>query len=245
MADFSLHSIVLQDGDTTTFSPHVAKTNLDLGIVKLSPETVHYTFHGIRTDLATETGNSKVTSPTIKLASGEYITDSWVIAEYLDKTHGGLIFGSEAGKEFARFLNYWVDNSLAVDLRPLIAPFVAKKISKQSYEHKFAPIKDTIDTWTAQLSDKEITDKHYTATRAQLAVVEKTLQSKKDAGLKQLFLAGEKPTHADAVVFGWYAFSRVNPDIEANVWRHASLPLVGEWLDALFASGVVKKDNLL
>ena len=42
-------------------------------------------FDLIRTDLAKETGNDKVTVPTIKVAEGEYITDSWAIAEYVSK----------------------------------------------------------------------------------------------------------------------------------------------------------------
>lgn len=39
-------------------------------------------FHLIRTQLAEETGNDKVTVPTLKVGD-EYITDSWVIAEWV------------------------------------------------------------------------------------------------------------------------------------------------------------------
>ena len=40
-------------------------------------------FELIRGDLAEECGNDKVTVPTLKTAQGEYITDSWAIAEHV------------------------------------------------------------------------------------------------------------------------------------------------------------------
>jgi hypothetical protein len=40
-------------------------------------------FELIRGDLAEECGNDKVTVPTLKTPQGEYITDSWAIAEHV------------------------------------------------------------------------------------------------------------------------------------------------------------------
>jgi len=47
-------------------------------------------FHLIRTELAKETGNKDVTVPTLKVG-GEYITDSWVIAEWVSDGFGSAI----------------------------------------------------------------------------------------------------------------------------------------------------------
>ena len=43
------------------------------------------TFLQVRNELAKETGNDKVTVPTLRTEGGEYITDSWKIAEYVSR----------------------------------------------------------------------------------------------------------------------------------------------------------------
>jgi hypothetical protein len=44
-------------------------------------------------------------------------------------------------------------------------------------------------------------------------------------------------------VFGWYAFSRVNPDAK-EVWEGSGLERVGEWLKQFFDDGFVKEEDL-
>lgn len=77
------------------------------------------------------------------------------------------------------------------------------------------------------------------------------------------FLSGQEPTHADFVLFAWvirvykclksanpllcsfYPYSLTNPDLVKNVWRHADLPYINKWLDALFSTGLVSHAELL
>jgi glutathione S-transferase len=63
-------------------------TRADHSILGLKATSAKRSFHLIRTDLAKETGNDKVTVPTIKVGDGEYITDSWAIAEYVSLASG-------------------------------------------------------------------------------------------------------------------------------------------------------------
>jgi len=48
-----------------------------------------------------------------------------------------------------------------------------------------------------------------------------------------LWLTGKGPSHADAELFGWYVFGKVNPVVVKEVWNHADLPLVGEWVKGM------------
>lgn len=35
------------------------------------------------------------------------------------------------------------------------------------------------------------------------------------------------------MLFGWYAFGKVNPVLAEKVWMHADLPHVKEWVQAM------------
>lgn len=58
-----------------------------------------------------------------------------------------------------------------------------------------------------------------------------------------MWINGVSFSHADAAVFGWYAFSRVNPDAK-EVWEGSGLERVGEWLKQFFDDGFVKEEDL-
>lgn len=51
-------------------------------------KSVPLTFIGVRNNLANDTKNDVVTVPTLQLSSGEYITDSFKIAEYVSSAGG-------------------------------------------------------------------------------------------------------------------------------------------------------------
>lgn len=69
-------------------------------ILDISPsEEKLLTWPEIRGDLARETGNDKVTVPTLKLSSREYLTDSWVIAEYVSPSMSNAILEQSSRAE--------------------------------------------------------------------------------------------------------------------------------------------------
>lgn len=93
-------------------------------------ELVGRTYEEIRGSFEGETGNRKVTVPTIKVG-GEWVTDSWAIAEYLDDKYGSpevtLFPGGSEGKAFAHFFNLWADNDLGDQVKILFAPWVCSE----------------------------------------------------------------------------------------------------------------------
>jgi hypothetical protein len=73
-----------------------------------------------------------------------------------------------------------------------------------------------------------------------LRALEKILSYQVDAG-KEPWMLGE-PSHADAVVFGWYAYTRINPVGCDELWGSDDLPLVKRWVE--LARGVVGEAGL-
>lgn len=58
----------------------------DPSILGITVEHQKLTFLGIRGALASETGNKDVTVPTLQVKSGEYVTDSFSIAEWVSSS---------------------------------------------------------------------------------------------------------------------------------------------------------------
>lgn len=76
--------------------------------------------------------------------------------------------------------------------------------------------------------------------RARLAVVEDLLRYQETKGAE--WLAGKAPSHADAVVFGWYAQNRLNSELVKQVWEHEALPHVTAWVKRV--EGLVGTEEL-
>lgn len=47
------------------------------------------------------------------------------------------------------------------------------------------------------------------------------------------FVLGDRPSHADSAVFGWYLTTRVNGDAARQVWEHSENPRVKAWVKAM------------
>jgi len=103
---------------------------------------------------------------------------------------------------------------------------------------RFSSDHASMDRMTSSLSDPTFVSAQCAAARTRLQVVESLLKDNKGG-----FLMGDEPTHADACLFGWYAFSRLNGDVVKGVWEHESLPMVGEWVERL-VQRLVKREEL-
>jgi glutathione S-transferase len=90
------------------------------------------------------------------------------------------------------------------------------------------------------LNNAEHVSTHITNARTRLAVIEGLLQYQQIQGAE--WLAGKAPSHADAVVFGWYAQNRLNPELVKQIWKHESLPLVAAWVKRV--EGLVRAEEL-
>lgn len=59
-----------------------------------------------------------------------------------------------------------------------------------------------------------------------------------------LWFGGAGFSHADAVVFGFYCWLRLNPDLRTKVWESEQLPSLGKWLEGMKARFVKSPDEL-
>jgi glutathione S-transferase len=81
----------------------------------------------------------------------------------------------------------------------------------------------------AKGGDPEFVKTQLASARTRLQVVEDLLKYNKSSG-KGGYLAGDEAGHADACLFGWYAFCRTNEVVVKGVWEDESLPEVKAWV---------------
>lgn len=82
-----LYGLSLEEGQNINVGPYAWKTEVDLSTLGVPYELRGKTFAQIRGEFEKETGNPKVSVPTLKTEDG-WITDSWKIAEYVSAPGG-------------------------------------------------------------------------------------------------------------------------------------------------------------
>ncbi|ORY25839.1 hypothetical protein BCR39DRAFT_542980 [Naematelia encephala] len=245
-----------------SFAPHGWKTVLPLRYLNVPYETVYVTLAELRQVLPKTFGMEKVTLPllVVKEFRGKVqtIMDSYNIAQYLDKHYGTpekSLFASdpELGRHYSRFIEHWVDRSLAAEIRPCVlhssydlfpedGPH-ADIASRSAFLAKCGQAR--MDEMTALNSDPEWTSKQYSAVRKELGIIETVLAERSRNGESGLFLGGTRPVHADFCVYAFYPYSRTNKELVRETWHHESLPYVRKWLQAMQDEGLVSESQLL
>ncbi|CAD6897151.1 unnamed protein product [Tilletia caries] len=217
------------------------KTVVDLKLLGIKYTRERLTFLQVRNELAKKVAED-VTVPTLELPDGSYVRDSWKIAQWLAENHpqGQKIFGgSEAGKRLAIFVNSYA--VLAADIAALSMPHIAPLLDE-----------DSRDYFINKKLTKARFDQMASATPAQRS--ERIQQVIKNLGPMEMMLClkpraqatdaanasgvnwlagGAEPTHADACLFGFYAFSRADPGACKAIWEADSLPNLGKWVRAM------------
>jgi hypothetical protein len=118
---------------------------------------------------------------------------------------------------------------------------------------KMGDSEQTLKNMTQRLHDPVWTEEQYRLVRAELQAVEARLSehvqrqtatsSATNGEGNGLWLQGE-PCHADFILYGYYAWSRMNPELVRRVWQHESLPFVAEWLAGFISEGLVRENEL-
>ncbi|KAL1405894.1 hypothetical protein Q8F55_007574 [Vanrija albida] len=231
---YVLSEIVLR-GDAPEWPSHsmfVNRTKSDLAILGIPYTRDPLTFATVRGDLARKTGLDDVTVPTLEHAPGEYVTDSWAIAEWLDKTHGPEVLFPSGTKPFVRFLKRWVDDELSIEIRELFRPLFYRYQDAESAEYflrvKYGGDEALLEGQIARLGKREEVAALGKRGRAKLRTLENYLA---DAPAGGPFLLGARPTHADSIVFGWVLCSQVNAAVvNAELWDNDELPRIRAWV---------------
>ncbi|BEJ12460.1 hypothetical protein CspHIS471_0209200 [Cutaneotrichosporon sp. HIS471] len=233
-----LYGLSLKPDENENVGPYTWKTVINLRTLGVPYNLEGRTFDEIRGSFETETGNLKVTVPTVKTADG-WVTGSWEIAEWAEDTYGtperSLFAG---GKAFARFFHTWADAELADTIKPLFAPWLYQAQDPASaawfLKTKLGGNAEAIKGLIAASQTPAWVDSQTQAVRTALGTVERLLAANSEAGVGRFLAGTDYPTHADAAVYSWYASSDAvrghTPSVTERTWFHESLPLVGRWV---------------
>lgn len=206
--------------DDRRFSPFCWRIRMALAHKGLDVETRPFRF--TEKELIAESGQGRV--PVI-VDQGRWLHDSWDIACYLEAAYPDApsLFGGEAGKAGALFINEWVNRTVHGALFPLIVHDVYMHLAENDKDYfrtsREARIGTTLEDFCAGRDEKIVTFRQSLApARAVVA-----------AGP---FLAGPAPAYTDYLLFGAFqwarcvsAFQLLEPDDPLHAWRARMLDL--------------------
>jgi len=202
------------------FSPYCWRTRFALAHKGLAVEAVPWRF--TEKDKIASSGQGRV--PVI-VDGGSTVADSWAIAEYLERTYPDRpsLFGGDAGRAHARFINAWADTILLPGIARLIVRDIVEVLDprdseyfRRSREERFGmPLEQVV-------ADR---NERVEAWRATLSPLRTVLQH-------QPWLGGGAPDYADFIVLGtlqWprcvSRFALLTPDDAIAAWLRRGLAL--------------------
>jgi len=118
---------------------------------------------------------------------------------------------------------------MALGIRELFRPLFYKIQDEASADYflrvRYGNEKELLETQIARFDDPEAVKKLGVRARDTLKLVENYLKARDTK-----FLLGDKPTHPDSILYGWYACSLVNRKFTLpELWEHPDLPRVAAW----------------
>ena len=124
------------------------------------------------------------------------------------------------------------------------SPQVYHNLNKASQEiwlkNRFSSDQSKLDAFLAFPNDPARVSEQIEKARTRLQTIEDLLAYQQTQGSG--WLVGDKPSHADALVFGFYVFQALSPQVKKELWEHESLPLTRAWVDKV--KGLVSADSL-
>jgi glutathione S-transferase len=162
------------------------------------------------------------------------ISDSWKIAEHLEKAYPDRpsLFGGERGHALARFINIWADRQLVSRLAPMLMIDVLGIVDEADAAHMRKTIEAAFKKSLEELSARR-TD--------EIAGFRRLLDPVRVGLRTQAFISGESPAYADYIVFSVLQWARIVSTFEViettdmiAAWRERMLDLYG---------GLARKEN--
>jgi glutathione S-transferase len=200
------------------FSPYCWRTKLALAHKGLAVETIPWRFTD--KDVIAFSGQGRV---PVLVDGDRVVSDSWVIATYLEETYVDRpsLFGGSAGKALARFVNSWADNVIA----PGIARLVLTDIHTHLHEKDLAYFRETCENRFGMKLEAVSADRD-----TRVVAFRQSLEPMRIMLGAQPFFGGDTPNYADYIVFGCFQWSRcisdfqlLLPDDPVAAWRHRLL----------------------
>ena len=208
--------------DDRRFSPYCWRTRMALEHKGLDYETVPVRFAD--KDLIAFSGQERI--PVIR-DGDTVVSDSWVIAEYLEDTYplAPSIFGGATERALARFINVWADRSLNGTLIKLVIADILDHVDPEDRDYFIENRSARFGKPPEQVQTRS--DADLKAFGAAVSTIGAALEG-------QDFLSGDSPAYGDYIVFGAFAWARAISDfklIEADnpvyAWRDRMLHLYG------------------
>ncbi len=142
------------------------------------------------------------------LVDGEtVVADSWAIACYLDEAYPDrpALFGNDAARGEALFINSWCNQSV----HPGLVPMIVRDILDHVWPEDVAYFRDSREKrFGTSLEEVQAgRDERVGAFRANLAPLRTTLAA-------QAHVGGQSPSYADYIVFGSFMWPRVVSDFQ-------------------------------
>jgi glutathione S-transferase len=183
--------------DSCRFSPYCWRVRLALAHKGLPVETVAWRFH--EKEAIARSGQGKV---PVLVAGEQWVSDSWVIAEYLDRQYPERpsLLGDASLKALTRFINQWVADSVHPALARLILPEVHAVLDDVDKDYFKRTREAAFGVSLADLAAQRDTS---------LQALREVLKPLRSTLAVQDYLAGEAPAYADHIVFGAFQWARV------------------------------------
>jgi glutathione S-transferase len=169
-------------------------------------------------------GQDKV--PILVDETGTAIADSWRIAEHLEAHFPGRpsLFGEQAGRAFARFVNNWTDRTLVPMAAAMLMADVTECVDPADAKHLRTQIEKAFGKPLEELRDgRDVRVKEF----------RRALDPARSSLKIQQFLSGAAPAYPDYILFSLFQWARiVSPfdlidtgDLALMGWRTRMLDL--------------------
>jgi len=202
------------------FSPYCWRTCMALAHKGLTWETIPWRF----SEQARLAPHGSKTVPVL-LDADRAVVDSWVIADYLERTYADRpsLFGGDAAQAVTRFLKVWTERTL----HPLITRMTVRDIVDILDEGDRAYFRTSREKRLGAPLETVVADREQTRVAFRQA-----LDPLRALLADQPFIAGDAPLYADYTVFGAFMWARgVSPfpllaeDDPVHAWRARMLDL--------------------
>lgn len=183
--------------DSCRFSPYCWRIRLALAHKGLPVETIAWRFHEKEAIAASGQGKVPV------LVDGEqWVSDSWAIAEYLDRQYPERpsLLGDASLKATTRFINQWVADSVHPALARVILPDVHAVLDEADRDYFKRTREAAFGVSLEALAGQR---------EASLQAFREVLKPLRSTLALQDYLAGEAPAYADHIVFGAFQWARI------------------------------------
>jgi len=204
------------------FSPFCWRIRMALAHKELPAETIPWCF--TEKETLAPTGQGRV--PVI-VDKGRWVSDSWVIANYLEDTYPerASLFGGSAGRAVTRFVQGWTDTVLNAGLARFVVLDVWRHVHekdkayfRKSREERFGTTLESVESGREE----------------RLPAFRQSLQPLRNLLEAQPFLGGDKPLYADYIAFSGFQWARcicpfklLELDDPVAAWRERMLDLFG------------------